>query len=1107
MSSRANFISQVLLSGLMATSAWGQAPPRRPAQRQAASTPLEIGTALWRGTTVHYVMRNGRPVYQNDIILDHLVSGPGLSGVSPRTRDLVGETAPKPETLGVVYPGSLWPAVNGIYQIPYTITSGSTNLNTAIADYNTAFSGVIQWVPRTTQADYVAFDLTGTGGGGESYIGRIGGEQALTCGADCPVGTLAHEMGHATGLYHEQSRPDRDTYITLNYNHIQAAEIGNDAIATSNAWIYGPYDYSSVMEYHNFDFTADGSQTMQSIPAGIPLGNYNFYSSADIDTILRLYGAAPAAVTVDTNPTGLQVMVDGAMITTPHTYTGWELDSTHTLDIPAGISNSGLQVQAVSAGDLYYQFARWNDGGAANHSITITAGNGLPGYPATAPAQTVYTANFIQWTPFAPSPSGSYPSGAGTFITSPTATTFAGVGQFFVTEQDVAFTAAANPGYNFVQWYLSYACDLLCPASAFADPLNMDIYIANNIEPGFTTSQVNTIATQPSGLAVQVDSNEYLAPVRFSLDPNISGAAWATGTSHSISALSPQNPWSPDTTYVWSNWSDGRGQNHTITVPTGNSTATANFVTQVGLVLSTNSTCAGSLASEPPGPVNAGTSVSFTATPASGFVFAQWEGAMTGFTNPYVVPVNNEEFVQADFNTTSSPLTITSLSPASASAGATSFTLTINGTGFAPDTEAFVYSGDNYLNAPVTYVSPTQLQVSVSASDISTPGAIGLIVGNVAGNCAVWAYGQLAVSSAVPTLESQTITFNPLPNKAFGSAPFPITATASSGLTVSFASNTTAVCSVSGVTVTLLETGTCSITATQAGNSTYAAAAPITQTFTVTGATYSPGDFNGSGHADLMWLNDSTGQAAIWYLGGAGGNVFQSFGWLNSGDLPGWTLAGAADFNGDGHPDLMWQNNSTGQAAVWYMGGAQGNVFQSFGWLNSGDLPGWTLVGAADFNGDGHPDLMWLNQSTGQAAVWYMGGAGGNVYQSFGWLNSGSLPGWTLVGAADFNGDGHPDLMWQNNSTGQVAVWYMGGAGGNVFQSFGWLNSGNMSGWTVVGAVDLNADGHPDLIWQDNSTAQVAVWYMGGAQGNVYQSWAWIDSVGQVGWTAVARFN
>jgi hypothetical protein len=269
---------------------------------------------------------------------------------------------------------------------------------------------------------------------------------------------------------------------------------------------------------------------------------------------------------------------------------------------------------------------------------------------------------------------------------------------------------------------------------------------------------------------------------------------------------------------------------------------------------------------------------------------------------------------------------------------------------------------------------------------------------------------------------------------------------------------------------------------------------------------YTPGDFAGTGHPDLLWQYESTGQAAIWYMGGAQGNTYESWGWL-SGDLPGWTLVGAADLNGDGHPDLIWQNASTRQVAVWYMGGLQGDTFQAFGWLNAGNLPGWTLVGAADFNGDGHPDLVWQNDTTRQVAVWYMGGPQGNTYQSFAWLNSGNLPGWTVVGIADFNGDGHPDLIWQNDTTRQVAVWYMGGAQGNIFQSFGWLNAGNLPGWTVVGAADFNGDGHPDLVWQNDSTGQVAVWYLGGAQGNIYQSWGWLCGGNMPGWRAITRFN
>ena len=135
------------------------------------------------------------------------------------------------------------------------------------------------------------------------------------------------------------------------------------------------------------------------------------------------------------------------------------------------------------------------------------------------------------------------------------------------------------------------------------------------------------------------------------------------------------------------------------------------------------------------------------------------------------------------------------------------------------------------------------------------------------------------------------------------------------------------------------------------------------------------------------------------------------------------TQAALGDFNGDGHPDLIWLNNGTHQAAVWYLGGTEGNTYQSWAWLNAANMPGWTLRGAADFNGDGHPDLIWQKDSTRQVAVWYMGGAQGNTYQSWAWLSGGGLPGWTLVSAADLNGDGHPDLIWQNDTTRQVAIW------------------------------------------------------------------------------------
>jgi hypothetical protein len=93
-----------------------------------------------------------------------------------------------------------------------------------------------------------------------------------------------------------------------------------------------------------------------------------------------------------------------------------------------------------------------------------------------------------------------------------------------------------------------------------------------------------------------------------------------------------------------------------------------------------------------------------------------------------------------------------------------------------------------------------------------------------------------AVTVTVVDQLAQTISFPTLPDEPLGAAPFTVGATASSGLAVSFASTTTAVCTVASATVTLVATGTCTIQATQAGDAGYAAAAPVNQSFQVTQA-------------------------------------------------------------------------------------------------------------------------------------------------------------------------------------------------------------------------------------------------------------------------------
>jgi probable HAF family extracellular repeat protein len=82
---------------------------------------------------------------------------------------------------------------------------------------------------------------------------------------------------------------------------------------------------------------------------------------------------------------------------------------------------------------------------------------------------------------------------------------------------------------------------------------------------------------------------------------------------------------------------------------------------------------------------------------------------------------------------------------------------------------------------------------------------------------------------------SQTITFGSLANKTYGDTDFGVSATASSGLTVSFGANGN--CSIVGTTVHITGAGSCTITASQAGNSSYAAAVDVPRGFTIAKAT------------------------------------------------------------------------------------------------------------------------------------------------------------------------------------------------------------------------------------------------------------------------------
>jgi hypothetical protein len=163
---------------------------------------------------------------------------------------------------------------------------------------------------------------------------------------------------------------------------------------------------------------------------------------------------------------------------------------------------------------------------------------------------------------------------------------------------------------------------------------------------------------------------------------------------------------------------------------------------------------------------------------------------------------------------------------------------TITFTGL-PATATYGSAGPYVLDATASSSLPVSYSVSgpasISGSTLTVTGAGTVsVTASQAGNTQYSAASPVTLTIVVGKA-SQTITFNTIPAQNAGIS-LTLTASASSGLAVSYSSSTSTVCSVSGSTASLLTGGTCTIVASQAGNANYAAASPVTQTFTVQSA-------------------------------------------------------------------------------------------------------------------------------------------------------------------------------------------------------------------------------------------------------------------------------